>query len=127
MELPADWDPKQRKRHPVSEKQSKEFLKKFDAYHLTSEAILESFRAQGTDSDWFAMKLRRIADGGDDRLALRAMELLGKILAHSEGSKILQTSDLTTRATQDLEEAYDELLGELKQEGVFDEPPAASG
>lgn len=124
-DLPADWDPKERERHPVSKVEGDKVFKSVQHMYgarLSSESILEALKQRKADPEWFARKVQRIIDGADDKMSLRALELLAKLLAHYEGAKIHQTSDLGIKETAQLEEAYAQLLGELKQEGTLDEP-----
>lgn len=86
-----------------------------------SETILAELAARGKTPEWFAQKLANIIDCGKPRERQRALEVIQKIVAQSEGAKV-EVKDLRNKTTKELEEAYGQFVKECQSQGVFEGP-----
>jgi hypothetical protein len=82
-----------------------------------TSTILAELASKGYDPGWFADCVGAMVRGQDQRMRMRALELIQRFVIHQEGSK-LQISSLEEKTTDEIQEAYEQIRRELTQEAA---------
>jgi O-acetyl-ADP-ribose deacetylase (regulator of RNase III) len=119
-DLPAEYDAERKPHVPGKGALAVARHEMSTIHRLGSAQILKALADEGKDATWFAKQLSSLMGLGDKRVTTRAMELVAKLIAQKEGSK-LQVGDLRDKTDEELQEAYAELLDDLKEKGILRE------